>query len=260
MASSINALTTGSGGVITTADNSGDLNIQSGGSTKIAVTSAGAAVTGTLTVNGTAVATAGGAVSGTTGTFTDEVTMPVLGVNTTAASTNMRFIVNGDNVYDAGMRITSGGTSIADIGSYAQFISGSATNLLIKGYGPSYTAVITSTGGVALNSGATSWSALSDERYKDIIEPITDGLTKVNSLRAVIGKYKTDEEDTRRSFLIAQDVQAVLPEAVTAYVEEEGKLSLSYTDVIPLLVAAIKELKAIVDTQAEQIKALRGVK
>lgn len=46
MASSINALTTGVGGVITTADNSGDLNIQSGGSTKIAVTSAGVAVTG----------------------------------------------------------------------------------------------------------------------------------------------------------------------------------------------------------------------
>jgi hypothetical protein len=52
MASSINALTTGSGGVVTTADNSGDLNIQSGGSTKIAVTSAGAAVTGTLSASG----------------------------------------------------------------------------------------------------------------------------------------------------------------------------------------------------------------
>ena len=46
MASSINAITTGSGGVVTTADNSGDLNIQSGGSTKIAVTSAGVSVTG----------------------------------------------------------------------------------------------------------------------------------------------------------------------------------------------------------------------
>jgi hypothetical protein len=52
MASSINAITTGSGGVITTADNSGDLNIQSGGSTKIAVTSTGAAVTGTLSASG----------------------------------------------------------------------------------------------------------------------------------------------------------------------------------------------------------------
>ena len=56
MASIINASTSGVGGVITTADNTGDLNIQSGGSTKLAVTSAGAAVTGTLTVNGTAIA------------------------------------------------------------------------------------------------------------------------------------------------------------------------------------------------------------
>jgi len=46
MASIINASTSGVGGVITTADNSGDLNIQSGGSTKIAVTSAGVVVTG----------------------------------------------------------------------------------------------------------------------------------------------------------------------------------------------------------------------
>ena len=54
MASIINASTSGVGGVITTADNSGDLNIQSGGSTKIAVTSAGANIVGTLTVNGVA--------------------------------------------------------------------------------------------------------------------------------------------------------------------------------------------------------------
>jgi hypothetical protein len=60
MASSINAITTGSGGVITTADNSGDLNIQSGGSTKIAVTSSGVAVTGTLTVNGASVSSRSG--------------------------------------------------------------------------------------------------------------------------------------------------------------------------------------------------------
>jgi hypothetical protein len=52
MASIINASTSGVGGVITTADNSGDLNIQSGGSTKIAVTSAGVAVTGTLSASG----------------------------------------------------------------------------------------------------------------------------------------------------------------------------------------------------------------
>jgi hypothetical protein len=54
MASSINALTSGAGGLITTADNSGNLNIQSGGTTVVAVTSAGANIVGTLTVNGVA--------------------------------------------------------------------------------------------------------------------------------------------------------------------------------------------------------------
>jgi len=114
-------------------------------------------------------------------------------------------------------------------------------------------------GGVNLANGATSWSAVSDINKKDIIEPITNGLQKVSTLRAIIGKYKTDEEGTRRSFLIAQDVQAVLPEAVgqiTDITDGSMALGLSYTDVIPLLVASIKELKAINDQQAETINAL----
>ena len=52
MSSSIAAITTGTGGVITTADNSGNLNLVSGTTTIVAVTSAGIAVTGTLTASG----------------------------------------------------------------------------------------------------------------------------------------------------------------------------------------------------------------
>lgn len=100
--------------------------------------------------------------------------------------------------------------------------------------------------GVQLARGGTSWTAISDEREKDIIEPITDAATKVATLRAVIGKYKTDVFNTRRSFLIAQDVQAVLPEAVDDTNLE--KLGVRYTEVIPLLVAAINELNAKVTT------------
>jgi len=110
--------------------------------------------------------------------------------------------------------------------------------------------VINSSAGVYLGAGSTSWASASDERLKDIIEPITNGLTKVASLRTVIGKYKTDAEGTRRSFLIAQDVQAVLPEAIsTTMVKDDDTeyLGVAYTDVIPLLVASIKELKAEVD-------------
>jgi hypothetical protein len=72
--------------------------------------------------------------------------------------------------------------------------------------------------------------------------PIENAASKVSTLRAVTGRFKTDEEGKSRSFLIAQDVQAVLPEAVDA--SDPDKLGVQYTDVIPLLVAAIKELSA----------------
>jgi hypothetical protein len=61
---SINASTAGGGGVITTADATGNLNIQSGGSTVVAVTATGVAVTGTLSSSG-ATTLANGAVLGT---------------------------------------------------------------------------------------------------------------------------------------------------------------------------------------------------
>jgi hypothetical protein len=116
-------------------------------------------------------------------------------------------------------------------------------------------ACVAQSNGVVLNNGATSWSSLSDERTKDIIEPIIDATNKISTLRAVIGKYKTDKEGTRRSFLIAQDVQTVLPEAVVAQEDEIGTLSLAYTDVIPLLVASIKELNAKVTALEAQLGA-----
>ena len=96
------------------------------------------------------------------------------------------------------------------------------------------------------NSTATSWTAWSDERLKDIIEPISNAVFKVGSLRAVIGKFKSDTTNTRKPFLIAQDVLAVLPEAVD--VSNPKSFGVSYTEVIPLLVAAIKELTARVQT------------
>jgi hypothetical protein len=108
--------------------------------------------------------------------------------------------------------------------------------------------------GVYLGATAVAWASASDERIKDIIEPIDNALAKVNGLRSVIGKYKTDEEGVRRSFLIAQDIQTQFPEALESSNSE--RLGVQYTDVIPLLVASIKELKAINDTQTETINAL----
>ena len=123
-------------------------------------------------------------------------------------------------------------------------------------FGTSVVKVVAATGGVQLTSGATSWAAISDERLKDVIEPITNAAQKVSTLRAVIGRYKTDTEETRRSFLIAQDVQAVLPEAVDA--TNENELGIKYTETIPLLVAAIQEQQATIQTLTARVAALEA--
>jgi hypothetical protein len=110
--------------------------------------------------------------------------------------------------------------------------------------------------GVFLASGGTSWTSASDERVKDIIEPIENATAKIANWRTVIGKYKTDEDDTRRPFLIAQDVLATFPEAVDTTNEEE--YGLRYQDTIPLLVAAIQEQQTIINDLKARIETIEG--
>jgi len=149
------------------------------------------------------------------------------------------------NYVGSGLTVsTNSGTTKWLVGPY----SGAATNFLISA---------ASTFGVYLSgTSATSWSSLSDERTKDIIEPISEAVAKVTSLRAVIGSYKNDDAKKRRAFLIAQDVQKVLPEAVDS--ENLDNLGLAYTDVIPLLVAAIQELSAENDALEARLAALEA--
>jgi hypothetical protein len=116
-------------------------------------------------------------------------------------------------------------------------------------------------GGVQLTSGATSWTSLSDERTKTDLVPITDAIQKVASLRAVTGRFIKDDPEKSRSFLIAQDFVDVFPQAVTPYNEKDNEteyLGLAYTDTIPLLVAAIKEQQALIETLTQRITALEG--
>jgi hypothetical protein len=114
----------------------------------------------------------------------------------------------------------------------------------------------TTTTGVKLTAGATSWVSTSDETLKDIIEPIENAVKKISTLRAVIGKYKDDADDIRRPFLIAQDVEKVLPEAI--HIGVDKTLNLAYTETIPLLVAAIKEQQAIIEELKIRITALES--
>ena len=121
-------------------------------------------------------------------------------------------------------------------------------------------------GGVSLGNTATSWSSLSDERLKTITGNIENASDKVKTLRTVIGRYNDESETTSHAFLIAQDVQLVLPQAVSVLTQDEAlesdgiqnKLQLSYTEVIPLLTAALKEAITKIETLEARITALEN--
>jgi hypothetical protein len=124
--------------------------------------------------------------------------------------------------------------------------------------GSSWTIYNNASTGVYLAYGGTSWTANSDERLKTTLTPFANAIEKICTLRAGTGRYLTDEETVSRSFLIAQDVQKVLPEAVHVQEDELGTLGLRYQDLIPLLVTAIKEQNQLITTLTDRITVLES--
>lgn len=115
----------------------------------------------------------------------------------------------------------------------------------------SVTGAITSTGDITGNT--------SDDRLKDRVDEVDNALEKVDDLTAFYYRYNELAnsfglyDDNQRVGLSAQELQDVLPEAVAPApfdIDENGEsksgenyLTVRYERVVPLLVAAIKELK-----------------
>lgn len=91
----------------------------------------------------------------------------------------------------------------------------------------------------------------SDRRLKSDIEKL-GGINKILSLTGY--SYRFNDSEERSAGLLAQEVQRVLPEAISQ--DERGYLSLDYNAVIALLVNAVKDQQEMIDILAEQVKRL----
>ena len=92
-------------------------------------------------------------------------------------------------------------------------------------------------GAATFNNNVT---AFSDERLKDNIETLEDGLDKVEQLRGV-----TYTRDNREEIgVIAQEVEKILPEIVLTADDEMGTKSVDYSRITAVLIEAVKELSA----------------
>lgn len=96
----------------------------------------------------------------------------------------------------------------------------------------------------------------SDQRLKREIKPIYNALEKVSALHGYTYQMK-DEPRGRHAGVMAQEVLAVLPEAVSK--NEDGYLEVDYNGVLSLLLEAVNELREENHALKERVKKLEEV-
>ena len=268
MATTINAAA--SAGLVTTADTSQILQLQTGGTTAVTIDASQNVGIGTSSPSARLQVTSSGQFSDllmstanvTTALFSDSTNLfGVVGTTTndpflfyTNNTEKSRFSATGkfgvalDPNGNSGMIQAKAGVGIDTFGGYS---SAGAFTFAVSGTGQIYAV-------------STSIASISDERLKENIRDLDSGLADVMALKPRLYDWKEGKGadiKNARGF-IAQEFEEVFPDLVSGWREpapegEEPYKSMRQ-DLIPTLVKAIQELKVIVDTQAERIAVLEG--
>lgn len=121
----------------------------------------------------------------------------------------------------------------------------------------SYQLDVTGTGRFTSSVTASNYITSSDQRLKDNITPIVNSLNKIKSITGVEFDWNSgSNQGTHDVGLIAQEVEVVLPEAVST--QDDGYKTLAYSKVIPLLVEAMKEQQAMIDALKAELELLKN--
>jgi hypothetical protein len=233
-----------------------EINFTSADNTKLDGIATAATANGTVTGSGT-----------TSGTNTGDNTVCTSGTATTAATLATARTIAGVS-FDGSVNISLNNNAITNGAGYTTNvgdITGVTAGTGMSGGGTSGTVTLTCTidspSEVGLGNLSSSGNALSgtftatgdvvaysDERLKENVEVIPDALSKVKQLNGYTFT-RNDLEDTTKRYtgVIAQEVLAVLPEAVVLGDTSEDTMSVAYGNMMGLMIEAIKELEAKVE-------------
>ena len=109
---------------------------------------------------------------------------------------------------------------------------------------------------------STSYNTSSDYRLKENVTPISDGITRLKTLKPSRFNFKIDKDTTVDGFL-AHEVTAV-PEAITGTKDEVDSdnnpvyQGIDQSKLVPLLTAALQEAVAKIETLETKVAALEA--
>ena len=268
---SLAAITTGGGGLVSTADSTGNLDLKSGTTTIVALTSTGASVTGDLSATGITTVAAGTAalpaIVSTTGTNDTGLWFPA--ADTVAASTGGAERLRIDS--SGGLMVnTTSMTTTEQMGLW--YSSNNGPGLTIRDTAAQngntfirFSNGATTAGNITTNgTTTTSYGTSSDYRMKENIQLMSNTLEKVLQLKPCTYNWKQEFGGSSGQGFIAHELQAIVPDCVTGEkdaVDADGKpihQGIDTSFLVATLTAAIQELKAIINTQAAQIAALNA--
>jgi len=281
MASSINASTSGAGGVITTADNTGILNLQTASTTAVTVDASQNVGIGTTSPsqrlhvksnNGQILAEATGtnenpSIKLTSATnnrnweiFSWGASAGQFGIYDGIAGQNRLLIDTSGNVIIGGNSTIAGYVVTmyhTDTGGMAYKYNGTSQQnscSFQNGNGQ--------VGRIYTSGTATTYATSSDYRLKENVIPMTGALNKIAQLNPVTFTWKTDGTDGQG--FIAHELQAVVPDCVGGEkdaVDAEGNPVYQDIDtsfLVATLTAAIKEQQTIINDLKARVTALEA--
>ena len=167
--------------------------------------------------------------------------------------------VNGGTTNDGGIKLTCS-ANLSNFWSGIEFRSSVATSFIYMASNDadgtlkflpdaSLKATLSKAGTWTVAADVVAYGSPSDKRLKENIKPIESALDKVMKLEGVTFDWIQKEDqilDIKEDIgFIAQDVQKVVPELVRE--NEDGMLSMRHQGVAPILLEAIKELKAEIE-------------
>ena len=257
MASQINASNSGFGGIVSTGDSSGVLELQAAGTTIATIQSTGMAVTGTLSSSGVSTFAAGTAALPaitTTGDTNTGMFFPAadtiafaeggteamrlnssgyVGLGTTTPSAKIHVVGSGLTGYvilqgsDANQWITLGGNFNEPVIGYTSTGAlrfGTTTDTVFGGFTERMridtSGNLTISGATATKASGTTWANPSDIRLKDNVQDFTKGLTELLQVNVKTWEYNGKGgtvEGTKGIGVIADEIQTILPETVDTY-------------------------------------------